>query len=98
MHACLLLAIRRTLVGFFACIHRLFYRYGPGVDGAILRSLSLAFGDLRAMADSGQITYPYVCAALADSCGHDDAIELYVSTATARQTYAATCVVIACAK
>ena len=35
--------------------------YAPDIDIEIIRSLSTAFMDLRAMQDSGQLLYPYVC-------------------------------------
>ncbi len=34
-------------------------QYGPDVPDAILQKLVAAFGELRAMADQGTITYPY---------------------------------------
>ncbi|KAK7153741.1 hypothetical protein R3I94_007188 [Phoxinus phoxinus] len=34
-------------------------QYGPGVPDAVLQKLVAAFGELRAMADQGTITYPY---------------------------------------
>lgn len=34
-------------------------RYGPDVPEHILKKLVLSFGDLRTMADEGQINYPY---------------------------------------
>ena len=34
-------------------------QYGPNVPEDVLRKLVLAFGELRDMADQGQITYPY---------------------------------------
>ncbi|XP_016120406.1 von Willebrand factor A domain-containing protein 8-like [Sinocyclocheilus grahami] len=34
-------------------------QYGPDIPDAILQKLVAAFGELRAMADQGTITYPY---------------------------------------
>lgn len=34
-------------------------QYGPDVPDAVLQKLVAAFGELRAMADQGTITYPY---------------------------------------
>lgn len=34
-------------------------RYGPDVPDTVLQKLVAAFGELRAMADQGTITYPY---------------------------------------